>query len=102
MVLNKTIKIHTVGDSHAKIPWDDITLDNIEIDVHHLGPRLMHTVSKKPWLTSVKNFNIRKKDIIIYCFGEIDCFLCMFSFICCGAQLLTSPSRSSMFFVQKL
>ncbi len=71
--LNKTITIHTVGDSHAKIPWDNISLKNIDIDVHHLGPRLMHTVSEKPWLTSVKNFNIKKKDIIIYCFGEIDC-----------------------------
>ena len=70
---NKPITIHTIGDSHAKIPWNNISFNNIEIDVHHLGPRLMHTVGEKPWLTSIKNFNIKKKDIVMYCFGEIDC-----------------------------
>ena len=72
-IFHKSFKIHTIGDSHAKFPWIDVSLENITIVIHHLGPRLMHTVGKKPWLTSIKNFNLSKKDIVIYCFGEIDC-----------------------------
>ena len=72
-IFNKSLKIHTIGDSHAKIPWINVSIENTDIIIHHLGPRLMYTVGKKPWLTSIKNFNVSKKDIIIYCFGEIDC-----------------------------
>ena len=72
-IFNKSLKIHTIGDSHAKFPWINVSIENTKVIIHHLGPRLMYTVGEKPWLTSIKNFNVRRKDIIIYCFGEIDC-----------------------------
>ena len=70
---NRKLTIHTIGDSHAKIPWENVSVKNIIIKTNRLGPRLMHTAGENPDLISLKPFNVKKKDIIIFCFGEIDC-----------------------------
>ena len=72
-IFKRKITIHTIGDSHAKIPWENIRIKDFEINTNRLGPRLMFTVGENPDIISLKNFKIKKKDIIIFCFGEIDC-----------------------------
>jgi hypothetical protein len=65
--------IHTVGDSHSMFGWKDISPSLVKIN--HIGPKLMHTFSRdreKVITHSVYN-SIREGDIIVYCFGEIDC-----------------------------
>ncbi len=65
--------IHTVGDSHSWFGWKDIK--GLSININHIGPKLMYTFSKdreKVVSTSIYN-SINKGDILLYCFGEIDC-----------------------------
>lgn len=68
--------IHTFGDSHSYSGFNKINLNTTKILCHHLGPRLMHSVGKygldllnigKP------DYNVKSGDIVIFCFGEIDC-----------------------------
>ncbi|MBC8256525.1 MAG: hypothetical protein H8E85_04370 [Candidatus Marinimicrobia bacterium] len=65
--------IHTIGDSHAKIPWEIIVIPKVSIQIHYLGPRLMHSVGENEKLLKLNGYNLRENDIIIFCFGEIDC-----------------------------
>lgn len=67
--------IHTFGDSHADkhhSHWGNI--NNANIITHHLGGRLMYTFGKQGLkLCNIKNFGVNENDIVIFCFGEIDC-----------------------------
>jgi len=61
------MSIHTIGDSHAENGW-------IGIIKHHLGPVLCYSFGKeKINRCDIRNFNIKDKDTIIFCLGEIDC-----------------------------
>ena len=55
-IFNKSLKIHTIGDSHAKIPWINVSIENTDIIIHHLGPRLMYTVGEKTMVDLNKKF----------------------------------------------
>jgi len=65
------MRLHTIGDSHCYHGW--YTVPNLLW--HHLGPKLMYTFGKENFnLLSFKdNGTIKDGDIVIYCFGEIDC-----------------------------
>ena len=69
--------IHTFGDSHADHEhshWGYIRLPNINIKTHHLGPKLMYTFGKLGYnVLNIKNYDVCENDIVIFCFGEIDC-----------------------------
>jgi hypothetical protein len=63
------MSIHTTGDSHSIIGWYDIGIIS-----HHLGPVLCYSFGKDPLnRCDIRTFNIEDGDIIIFCFGEIDC-----------------------------
>ena len=71
------MNIHTFGDSHAnkKIShWGIHDISNIK--EHHLGPKLMYTFGSKGLdVCNIKspNYQVNENDIVIFCFGEIDC-----------------------------
>jgi len=69
--------IHTFGDSHADgghSHWGYIRLQNVNIKTHHLGAKLMYTFGRLGKdLLNIKNYNVNENDIVIFCFGEIDC-----------------------------
>lgn len=71
------ITIHTFGDSHSsKIHshWGYINLPNVNIICNHIGPKLMYTFGRLGLnLLNIKKYGVKEKDIVIYCFGEIDC-----------------------------
>jgi hypothetical protein len=65
--------IHTIGDSHSMFGWKDIK--EFSIKINHIGPKLMHTFSRDREKT-VSPFiyqSVSKSDMLVYCFGEIDC-----------------------------
>ena len=70
--LNK-ITIHTIGDSHAQIPWEKIKHPKIKININNLGARLMYRVGRDQSLINLTKFKVKNGEIVIYCFGEIDC-----------------------------
>jgi hypothetical protein len=60
--------IHTFGDSHAVDGWPG------EVISHHLGPILCHSFGAEKLLRcDLRNFKILDGDVVIFCFGEIDC-----------------------------
>ena len=62
--------IHTIGDSHAKIPWEKIS----NTSINWLGPKLMYTFGKIGTnLIDIKDIKLSANDTLIFCFGEIDC-----------------------------
>lgn len=62
--------IHTIGDSHAKIPWEKIP----GVKVNHLGPILAFSVGRDALRrVNISNIGAKSNDWIIFCFGEIDC-----------------------------
>lgn len=65
------LTIHTFGDSHSIFPWKDINIKGVEIKCNHLGPRLMYSIGRDGF--DISNYGINEQDIIIFCFGEIDC-----------------------------
>ena len=67
------ITIHTIGDSHAQIPWEKINIPGIQININNLGARLMYRVGTEPSLIKLTKFKVKNGDIVIFCFGEIDC-----------------------------
>jgi hypothetical protein len=67
--------LHTVGDSHALYGWPMLIVPGYEIRCHHLGAKLMHTVTKgdlDAGLAHVRD-QLLPGDAICFCFGEIDC-----------------------------
>lgn len=71
------MKIHTFGDSHSHEGWQHIENNKtfpIPIHVHLLGPKLMYTVGRdKLDVLNFKARGVEEGDIVICCFGEIDC-----------------------------
>ena len=67
------LNIHTIGDSHAKIPWETIVIPKVNIHIHYLGPRLMYSVGQDKKLLKLDKYKFKNNDLIIFCFGEIDC-----------------------------
>lgn len=71
------ITIHTFGDSHAsKIHshWGYIKLPNVNIICNHIGGKLMYTFGRLGLkLLNIRKYGVKENDIVIFCFGEIDC-----------------------------
>ena len=68
------MQIHTFGDSHSYSGWERIK--NIKINIHHLGPILAYSFGRDGLSrNNIANscFNVNENDIVIFCFGEIDC-----------------------------
>ena len=61
--------VHTIGDSHCHSGWGS------EVVIHHLGPKLCHTLGKQHLtLCDFRNYDDMKDgDTVIFCLGEIDC-----------------------------
>jgi len=64
---NKNRKVHTIGDSHCKNAWQNIE----DVEVHWVGSKLCYSFNSI--VLNIKQFNINNGDMIIFCFGEIDC-----------------------------
>lgn len=70
--------IHTIGDSHSKFGWEKIK----DICVHHIGPKTCFSVGRDnlfmvggsvPLENKNRWISIKENDIVLFCFGEIDC-----------------------------
>ena len=62
--------IYTIGDSHSRIPWQQIK----NVDINHLGPILAFSVGRDGLdRVNISNMKIKENDYIVFCFGEIDC-----------------------------
>jgi hypothetical protein len=68
--------IHTFGDSHSYAGWDQIP----NINIHHLGPKLCFSIGRDG--ISIKDgFNVTDGDMVVFCFGEIDCRCHIYKYI---------------------
>lgn len=71
------MNIHVFGDSHASnihSHWGGINIPNVNIICHHIGGKLMYTFGRLGLnLLNIKNSGVKENDIVIFCFGEIDC-----------------------------
>ena len=62
--------IFTFGDSHSRFGFNDIS----NIRINELGARLCYTFGNlKLEILNIKNYDVKENDIVIFCFGEIDC-----------------------------
>ena len=59
--------IHTFGDSHSYFGWNNIP----NINTHHLGPKLCFSIGRDG--LNISNYGVKENDIVVFCFGEIDC-----------------------------
>tara|TARA_Y100000389_G_scaffold178389_1_gene191550 strand:+ start:281 stop:871 length:591 start_codon:yes stop_codon:yes gene_type:complete len=51
-----------------------IRLPNVNIITHHFYGKLMYSFGKLSLnVCNIKNYNVKDNDIVIFCFGEIDC-----------------------------
>lgn len=67
------MKIHTFGDSHSNTGWHSLPV-TYNIQRNHLGPKLAFTLGReKTNLLNLNNYNISSDDVVVFCFGEIDC-----------------------------
>jgi len=71
-MIDRTITIHTYGDSHASHHggWSNIQNENIKINMNHFEGKLAFSFGRNEM--RVVN-NVNAGDIVIFCFGEIDC-----------------------------
>jgi len=71
------MNIHTFGDSHSSKEHSHWRFHNLtNIKDHHLGPRLMNSFATRPFeVCNIKTqrYGVKDNDIVIFCFGEIDC-----------------------------
>lgn len=71
------MNIHTFGDSHAsdkRSHWGNINIEDVEIKCNHLGGKLMFTFGRLGLdLLNIKDYAVEEDDVVIFCFGEIDC-----------------------------
>jgi hypothetical protein len=64
------MNIHTFGDSHARFGFNQNKL----IYTHDIGAILCYSFGRdKLNRLNIINFNVKENDIVIFCFGEIDC-----------------------------
>ena len=59
--------IHTFGDSHSYFGWNNVP----NIVTHHLGPKLCFSIGRDG--INISNYGVKENDIVVFCFGEIDC-----------------------------
>jgi hypothetical protein len=59
--------IHTFGDSHSYFGWNNVP----NINTHHLGPKLCFSIGRDG--INISNYGVKENDIVVFCFGEIDC-----------------------------
>jgi hypothetical protein len=62
------MRIHTIGDSHCCNGWKIIP----NVFDHHLGAKLCYSIGRDGIIIK-DNYGINNNDIVIFCFGEIDC-----------------------------
>lgn len=71
------IRIHTFGDSHASnlySHWGYINLPDVNIICNHIGGKLMYSFGRLGLkLLNIRKHGVKENDIVIFCFGEIDC-----------------------------
>jgi len=61
-------QIHTFGDSHSNFGWDNSILK------HYVNSILCYSFGKEPLKRcDIRKYGLKNDDIIIFCFGEIDC-----------------------------
>ena len=62
--------IHTFGDSHARFGFHDNPL----IHRNDIGSSLCYSFGRdKLDRLNIKNCNVKENDMVIFCFGEVDC-----------------------------
>ena len=66
---------HTIGDSHCYYGWNEIASESNHLIFRHwLGPILCYRFGiGKLNICDIRNFNISDGDVLVFCFGEIDC-----------------------------
>ena len=57
--------IHTIGDSHSQSGW------GTDVNQHWLKDKLCYSVGRDG--IDISTYGINEGDIVIFCFGEIDC-----------------------------
>ena len=71
------MNIHTFGDSHSSdvySHWGKINIADVKIKCHHIGGKLMFTFGRRGLnLLNIKDYEVEEDDVVIFCFGEIDC-----------------------------
>ena len=71
------MNIHTFGDSDSSKQHSHWGYHNMSIiKDHHLGPKLMYSFATKTFeVCNIKTecYGVKENDIVIFCFGEIDC-----------------------------
>jgi hypothetical protein len=62
--------IHIFGDSHSYNGFDNIST----LDIHYIGSVLCYSFGEeKTKRLNIKDYNVKNGDVVIFCFGEIDC-----------------------------
>jgi hypothetical protein len=61
--------VHTFGDSHCNAGWNRIS----GVQRHHLGPVLCYSIGTKDELLDLGAYGVIDGDVVVFCFGEIDC-----------------------------
>jgi len=61
--------VHTFGDSHSNAGWNRLP----DVRRHNLGPVLCYSIGLKDELLDLHNYGVTDGDVVIFCFGEIDC-----------------------------
>lgn len=68
------MNIYTFGDSHAYNSWEIINREKIKINMHNIGPKLCYSFGRdKLNCLNIKDYKVDNNDIVVFCFGEIDC-----------------------------
>ena len=64
------MNIHTFGDSHARYGF----CNNPLINTHDISSSLCYSFGRdKLNRLNITNFNVKENDMVIFCFGEVDC-----------------------------
>lgn len=60
------MRIHTIGNSHAQLPWHNIK----GITMHVCSGKLCYSIGRDG--IDISKFGINNGDLLIFCFGEVD------------------------------
>jgi hypothetical protein len=66
------MKLHTYGDSHASEwgAWNKLDIPGLEVVINHIQGKLMYSFGRDRMIVVG---NITDGDMVVFCFGEIDC-----------------------------
>lgn len=68
------INIYTFGDSHSYKSWESIDKYKLKINMCHIGPKLCYSFGRDKFkCLNIKDFGVQDNNLVIFCFGEIDC-----------------------------